>query len=301
MILDCYVRGFARACASAGGWYGLDLFAGAGLCYSLTRQTETPGSPLILLQAGSPKATQVLVNEQDATLRLALRDRCEPYGARAEIFGADANAVVHRMLSRVRVKAPAFAFLDPEGSELHWPTVKAIADHKRRQRYKIEQLILFPTDMGFVRLAPEHPELVTRIFGHEEWVDIYERRRAQKISADEARGEYVRLYGDGLRHLGYETVLDRQMTTGSGNPLYFLIFATDHDAGEAIMDHCFDRIRVRVQEELGQGTLFEDARPPEDAPKSRRRVSVCASSGADPRCGRRAGARRPSGFGRPTA
>ena len=38
--------------------------------------------------------------------------------------------------------------------------------------------------------------------------------------------------------------------------MYFLIFGTDHEAGEKIMDHCFDQSRVRVAEELGQGQLF---------------------------------------------
>jgi hypothetical protein len=31
MILECYVTAFAKACTKAGGWYGLDVFAGAGL------------------------------------------------------------------------------------------------------------------------------------------------------------------------------------------------------------------------------------------------------------------------------
>lgn len=56
------------------------------------------------------------------------------------------------MLERIPRRAPAFAFLDPEGSELHWSTVEAIADHKcGHAKTKIEQLILFPVDMGFVR------------------------------------------------------------------------------------------------------------------------------------------------------
>lgn len=31
MILDAYLGAFAKACQRAGGWYGLDLFAGTGL------------------------------------------------------------------------------------------------------------------------------------------------------------------------------------------------------------------------------------------------------------------------------
>lgn len=171
MILDYYVRAFAKACAKAGGWYGLDLFAGAGLNYSLTRSAPILGSPLVLLDAEAPKATRVLVNELEDQARAALEARCAAYLDRVGIFAGDANAVIGDMLAEIPKNAPAFAFLDPEGSELDWQTVEAIAAHKAGRANKIEQLILFPTDTGFVRLAPDHPELVTRIFGHEEWIE----------------------------------------------------------------------------------------------------------------------------------
>jgi three-Cys-motif partner protein len=175
--------------------------------------------------------------------------------------------IVAAMLGLIPRQAPAFAFLDPEGSELEWPTVEAIAEHKRgHSPNKIEQLILFPTDMGFVRLAPDHPELVTRIYGHGGWKDIYARRESGQISAEDARGEYVRMYAEGFKRLGYATVLDRQIKKSNGQPMYFLIFATDNDAGERIMDWVFDRVRLRVEEELGQTTLFDM----ESGPRKRR-------------------------------
>ena len=257
-ILDCYARGFAKTTQKAGGWYGLDPFAGAGLNYSVAQGVEIPGSPLVLLNAGAPEATEVLLCEADPQTRQVLEQRIESHKPRGVVFPGDANSAIVDMLDRVPRQAPAFAFLDPEGSELAWETIVAVSDHKRGERWKVEQLILFPTDMGFVRLAPDHPDKVTNIFGHERWLEIFDARRADQITADEARGAYVRLYADGLRQLGYETVLDRQITKANGQPMYFLIFATDHDAGERIMDHCFDRVEVKLQE-----TLF--------APTSRRK------------------------------
>jgi three-Cys-motif partner protein len=273
MILECYLHGFAHACRKAGGWYALDLFAGTGLNYSLTRSAEILGSPLIALEAGTPQATRLIAAETDERAREALISRCGPYGERSEICPDDANTAVERILKMVPKQAPAFAFLDPEGSELDWRTVAAIAAHKQDRPNKVEQLILFPTDMGFVRLAPDYPDKVTRIFGHDQWLSIFEARRAGKISADEARGQYVRMYADGLRGLGYGTVLDRQIATQSGQPMYFLIYATDHDAGQRIMDHCFDAVKLRVVEELGQATLFPAASTPR-----RRRLDADKSS-----------------------
>lgn len=79
--------------------------------------------------------------------------------------------------------------------------------HRRSQARpdpKVEQLILFPTDMGFVRLAPDHPEKVTRIFGHKSWIEIFEARTSEEIAAEEARGAYVRMYAEGLERLGLQ-------------------------------------------------------------------------------------------------
>jgi three-Cys-motif partner protein len=267
MILDAYLNSFAKACRTAGGWYALDLFAGTGLNWSATRDQEINGSALIALEARSPEAIKVAVAENHAGAFKALVLRTERYGGRVECFNEDANKIVAAMLGLIPRRAPAFAFLDPEGAELEWPTVEAIAEHKRGYSpNKIEQLILFPTDMGFVRLAPDHPELVTRIYGHDDWKDIYARRESGQISAEEARGEYVRMYAEGFKRLGYATVLDRQIKKSNGQPMYFLIFATDNDAGERIMDWVFDHVRLRVQEELGQTTLFDM----ESGPRKRR-------------------------------
>jgi len=277
MILDGYLNGgkggkgsFAQACKSAGGWYGLDLFAGTGLNWSSIQQKEIPGSPLIALNAGEPEAVKVVMAEKHEGAFKALSHRTKPCGSRGVSLLGDANEMVEEMLAHVVKAAPAFAFLDPEGSELAWSTVERIADHKRGVSRKIEQLILFPTDMGFVRLAPDYPDKVTNMFGHDRWEKIYAARKADKLSADEARGAYVKLYAEGLTGLGYETVLDRQIakeaSKGGQTPMYFLIFATDHDAGESIMGHCFDRVRHRVNEELGQQPLF----PTVPAPRRKR-------------------------------
>jgi three-Cys-motif partner protein len=267
MILEAYLSAFARACRKAGGWYCLDLFAGTGLNWSTTRAVAIRGSALIALDAGSPEATKVIIAEKDPRAFAALEQRTARYGDRVVGVNDDANRVATDLLAFVPVRAPGFAFLDPEGSELEWGTVSAIADHKRgHSPNKVEQLILFPTDMGFVRLAPDHPELVTRIYGHEEWRAIYDERVAGKLSAEEARSAYVRLYGQGLRDLGYRTVLDRQIKKANGAPMYFLLFATDNEAGQRIMDWVFDQVRMRVIEELGQTQLFDI----ESGPRERR-------------------------------
>lgn len=268
-ILSAYLHGFALACKRVGGWYALDLFAGGGLNVSETTGAEIPGSPVIALDARSPEATLVVCCEQGSEVLDALHDRTSAYGRRCEIVPGDANREIGAMLARLPSAAPSFAFLDPEGAELEWETVRRIAEHKAAGRSRVEQLILFPTDMGFVRLLslrkplnPGYASRVTAMFGNDDWRGIYERRRAGQITAEQARDDYLRLYAQGLRDLGYRHVQERQITKeptkpgGRGSPMYFLVFATDNDTGNKIMDHCFNKKHLRPEEELGQETMF---------------------------------------------
>lgn len=128
-------------------------------------------------------------------------------------------------------------------------------------------MILLPTDTGFVRElpinadpTPEAEARITAMYGNERWRDIYNRRKAGELSPDQARTEYVRLYAAGLKgELGYKHALDRQILQHGqkGHPLYFLIFATDHDVGRTIMNHCMDT----GYPDDPQGQLFRSPRP----------------------------------------
>jgi three-Cys-motif partner protein len=268
-ILHCYLGGFATACKRHPlGWYVLDIFAGAGMNISDTTKTELPGSALIALQAGPPPARQVILCENGAKTLPALRARTAPFADRVAIFEHDANAQISEMLALIPQRAPAFAFLDPEGAELAWATVAAVAGHQRAGANKVEQLILLPTDTGFVRmlsldlpLDPGYAARVTSMYGNDDWQAIYDQRRAGRISAEQARHEYVLLYARGLYNLGYRHVQERQLHKegkggGAGSPMYFLLHASDHDVGEKIMGHCFDKKHLHPGEELGQISML---------------------------------------------
>lgn len=265
-ILTCYLAGFARACRTARGWYGIDLFAGAGLNVSATSGDEIPGSPLRMLEAGTPVATRIVAVEESPRLANALRARVGGYGDRCDVLQADGVAGIAAVLARVERRAPTFAFLDPEGADLAWSAVRAIAAHKPPPARKVEQLILFPTDTGFVRLLAHRgldeglAARVTTMFGSEAWRPIWEARRAGRMDPAQSRQAYVQLYVDGLRDLGYRHTLDR-LIVGPRGPMYFLIFASDHAAGDEIMWHCFGKQHVIVPEELGQQRLFPDKVP----------------------------------------
>lgn len=56
-------------------------------------------------------------------------------------------------------------------------------------------------------------------------------------------------YVQGLRSLGYAFVpAPRLISTPNGHPLYFMIFASDHEAGDKIMSWCLQNVRdSRIQ------------------------------------------------------
>jgi three-Cys-motif partner protein len=261
--LSAYISAFASACTSRGDWTALDLFAGAGLNYSKMDSKEIPASTMRILDAGPPHASLVVAAEKHAGLHAALAHRLDKYGPRADVVHCDGVANIHALLERIDPTLPAFAFLDPEGTELHWSAVEAIAQHKAGHPFKMEQLILFPTDTGFMRLLWPKPQpgfeaMVARMFGNEDWRPILADRQAGVISAKQARVRYIQLYAAGLRSLGYRHVLERGISAAvSRAPRYYLIFASDHPVGNKVMDHCFNMPHVHPLEPTGQQSLFQ--------------------------------------------
>jgi hypothetical protein len=74
------------------------------------------------------------------------------------------------------------------------------------------------------------------MFGTEEWQLIYEARLSGAITPARARDEYVNLMRWRLENvLGYKWTHALELMTERNQPLYDMIFATDHDAGNRII------------------------------------------------------------------
>ena len=181
-----------------------------------------------------------------------------------KVYEGDCNVTILNALRELKELnwAPTFAFLDPDGMELAWDTLLALADHKRGYRpsastkpeYKIELWMLFPTS-GIVRtLALEEDKVSTaditranRLFGADAWQPIHELRLAGTIDAAEAREEYVNLMRWRLeRVLGYRFAHPFELKNMKGSTLYHMIFATDSDAGTRIMAAIYAKAAKRL-------------------------------------------------------
>jgi three-Cys-motif partner protein len=248
-ILEDYLRGFARASTSSPARIYIDPFCGPGK--NLVRRGPLlDGSPLIAMSV-VPAFTQCMFLDLEHANIAAVRARiAQDYpNHRATIISEprDCNAALPTLLGQLPRDAATFAFLDPGGVNLEWPTVRALARHKGNHPWKVEQFILFPYNFGIARmLNPDNPEFFARmsptldaIFGNDEWGQDLQHR-GKRVRGEVLRQRLTERYMGQLRgQLGYTHVIERLISTPDGHPLYYLIYASDHDVGGKIMRHAF--------------------------------------------------------------
>lgn len=271
-ILHLYLPKFADACRSArGGGCYVDGMAGPGIDRVKDAQPHPYfvwGSPLLALQTRPPIQRCVFMDLSKRNVK-ALEERTESFGGRTLVKRGDVNKdLVPLVRAEIPRGAPCFCFLDPEGPELKWGTVKGLARLPRQNR-KIELMILFPLDMALLRLMPvtksiseKDKDAVSEMFATQDWWDIYQARLSGEIEPAMARAGYLELYRKDLKALGYAHVISRPVVLRRGagmrhQDVYHLFFASDHDAGERIMRHIFQRPLELDLPVSQQPTLFE--------------------------------------------
>lgn len=267
-MLGEYLGRFAMASSGQPERVYLDAFAGEGHGQDRLSGEQFPGSARIALDAGEhagfTRFRYFELGRRAGELEAQLRGSYP--GRDIKVYEGDCNKTIPAALAELRPLrwAPTFAFLDPDGMELAWGTLQAVADHKRGYRragsakpeYKVELWMLFPS-AGIMRtLALESAKLreadmerATRLFGTEDWRPIYELRRFNELSGAEAREEYVNLMRWRLeRSLEYRYTHPFELRNMRGGPMYHMIFATDNEAGTRIMTSIYKNAAAAVPE-----------------------------------------------------
>ncbi len=257
-LLSCYIGtqhgqgGFLKATRQAPARYYIDLFAGPGQNQVKGTDQIVDGSPLIALKAGPPRFSHLYWVEAKRRSAASLEAHQREYPDRGiTILLGNANERVDDVLRTLPRKAPTFAFLDPYASELDWQTVVKLARHKAHGFPKIELFILFAVDTAYLRLMPRaswkmrYQAVLDRVMPDPEgWRRLYDRRAAGGYKPQEIRRAMLDEYVAGLRSLGYKWVpAPRLIFRSDGHPLYFLIFASDHKAGNDIMEWCLKHVQ----------------------------------------------------------
>lgn len=274
-ILEAYLPAFTLASSSRSSErVYLDTFAGEGAGRARLTGEPFDGSPRIALKT-NPPFTHVVLFELDGEKARALRAELayEFPGRDIRVYPGDCNETIPTALDDLVdvAWAPAFAFLDPDGMELRWPTIEAISRHRRsRQGFRVEMWILFShqfTRTLPVRRQPTAAELhrAVEMFGTEEVLDIYRRRLEGDISPAEARALYLNLFRWRLEHeLEYRWTHPITIVNTRNRPIYEMVFATCHPVGNDVMTHLYDgampwlpaRMRRAREHEAGIDTLF---------------------------------------------
>jgi three-Cys-motif partner protein len=247
-ILGDYLKQFARASQKSWHRYYIDGFAGCGHGIDPMTGETYDGSARLCFDV-EPAFTRCFLIENDPARVEKLRG-LEAIHANARVIEGDVNEKIMEALGEIEPQAATIAFLDPEGTELQWKTVEALAAHKvGHSPTKIELLVLFPLQMCVLRLlnfktgkVPKgHVRKLEAMLGSESpWREIWQKRLLGEITTpDETRAAFLDAYCHQIKKLGYRHVLAREVMANSGRPLYYLVFASDHDAGKRIMRHEF--------------------------------------------------------------
>lgn len=218
------------------------------------RLTDEPidNSATIALEIDDPPFTRLRFFELEANafeLNSSLSDRYP--GRDFKVVGGNCNELIPLELDTLYSLnwAPTFAFIDPNGMEAEWITLKTLSQYKKRGSSKVELFILFAAPM-FVRLLPVKGEQaseanilkINQMYGTEDWRNIYLARLNGRLSPSRALEEYLNLMRWRLEYiLGYQWTLPIAVKNEAGSIIYYMIFATDHDAGDRIMRNIYAR------------------------------------------------------------
>lgn len=268
-VLNAYLWEFAKAGNGQGTgrspskWWYIDASAGPGVNRLKTDGTRLAGSPIIAMAVNDPPvypaAAGLVFADNDPKAVTVLRQRTS-HDERARVLLADVHSDPEAVLSTVPRNAPAFAFFDPTGLECSWSTLEFFSRWRTVGRYKMELLVMLPVWVGMLRTLFKDraiPDSFHRswgeMFGPLAWSDWFrEDYQSSRLTPEERKAaidRLTRMYEGGFKsHLGYASV-QRRLVPDHGQPRYWLIFASDHPAGDRIMKSVMDN-RYAPQQSL---------------------------------------------------
>ena len=216
----------------------VDLFAGPGKSKIRNSSEIMKGSPLAALDLPYAFSKYIFVEAEPAALD-ALEKRIASYKGSMEIYtrGINCNTSPRDVTSLVPYNSLTLAFIDPEGCDIHFSTIKALADSGR-----VDLFMTFPMGMDLKRNVDAAANSSTsswtkydRFFGSTDWRQTY-------LSSLSSRGwkfaihRTMEFYKNQLTTLGYvqvdasdEVVIKESRTNV---PLYYLLFASKHPRGK---------------------------------------------------------------------
>lgn len=283
-LLNDYLDKFTTASKSQREIIYLDLFGGQPENRQRHTNETLDGSARIALGIKDPPFSKLRFFELEAhAIGLDAKLRAEFGDRDFEVIAGDCNETVPGVLAKLQEWnwAPTFAFVDPNGPDVAWTTLKALSEFKKKNRTKTEIWLLLADGM-FIRtlvrsgnVSSADAAKLTLMYGTEQWREIYQARIAGLLEPAQAREEYVNLMRWRLENvLGYRWTHPLEVFNEHNRSIYHMIFATDHEVGTKIMTSLYRRSAKRFpqmaeaarrqrerlrEEEQGVQALFEES------------------------------------------
>lgn len=250
-LLRRYLDAFTTASKSQDEILYLDLFGGQPSNLERLTGQDLDGSARIALNVDDARFSRLRFFELEPYAgRLSESLKADFPGRDLEVVPGDCNQTITSTLSSLAHVnwAPTFAFIDPNGPDVHWSTIEALAKFKKPGRTKTEIWLLLAAGM-FIRTLPTDgavrevdAEKLDHMYGTEQWRRIYEARVRGDLQPGEARDEYVNLMRWRLENvLGYQWTHPLEIFNERGHSIYHMVFATDHEVGNRIMTDLYGR------------------------------------------------------------
>lgn len=242
-FLESYLSQYLKATKTAMYKYYIDCFAGATEYIHKASGKIIPGSATIALNLNtSEKFDEYFFIEIDPVRIEALEElKLIHPDKNITIMQGDCNDLLPQILKKINLKSPIFIFLDTDGLHIKWNTL-AIAS-----KWRSEFLINFPFYMSIKRQMPwdenkmqeTSATTINEFYGTDEWrAMLYDPVKSKK----QINHDLIHLYEQKLKSLGFKYVLfSDTFSSSTGNKLYYLVFAGNHDAGMRIMKHIFNK------------------------------------------------------------
>ena len=221
----------------------IDLEAGPGK--NRVRDTDDVflGSPLIALTTRYPFDNYFFVEENQENFEsLERRVRASPLHDRVELYNDDCNVVIGKIVGKIkeiesrssqdRWQCLNLVFIDPQGLEIHWDTIKALATETRS-----DVVMNFSTSTitrTIRNLSNSLKETaIDEFFGTREWREVYELMNNQREGAA-VRRSLLDFYCERLSGLSYTTTGptgEHIILNSKNRQLYTLICASRNPLG----------------------------------------------------------------------
>ena len=221
----------------------IDLEAGPGKNRVKDTDDVFLGSPLIALTTRYPFDNYFFVEEKQENFEsLERRVRASPLLDRVELYNDDCNVVIGKIVGKIkeiesrsskdRWQCLNLVFIDPQGLEIHWDTIKELATETRS-----DVVMNFSTSTitrTIRNLSNSLKETaIDEFFGTREWREVYELMNNQREGAA-VRRSLLDFYCERLSGLSYTTTgpTGEHIVLNSKNrQLYTLICASRNPLG----------------------------------------------------------------------